>query len=394
MAAPMEPVRPRDDPASGPPGVEGDEAGGSGGSDVDEDMAEEFRFDDIFGDGTGDMATPVPESPEDAAPGDDLRCEPCDARVPIMLRSPVEPSKEDIEAHYATHCPYRNWCPVCVKAAGKEDPHYRDEKREPGLPVVSMDYNELDDEKGSKSNKVIVVKDEDSGATLQHKVTNKGASDEWVNRKIVRDIEEWGGTDIKLKTDGEPAIVALQSKVQATRKSRTVPVNPPAYNPQSNGACEKGVQDVTGQTRKLKISLESRTGMVIDDSMKIMEWIYPHAAYVLTRFSLGHDGMTAWERLTGSKWTRPMMEIGETVLAKLATRRIGKGRAKRQKKKLQDGSDGTNRPDGGACGHCPEWRCSEVQNGQTGAGGGPMATGPHTWHQGHATCAGALPEGA
>ena len=159
--------------------------------------------------------------------------------------------------------------------------------------MVSMDYNELDDEKGSKSNKVIVVKDEDSGATLQHKVTNKGASDEWVNRKIVRDIEEWGRTEIKLKTDGEPAIVALQSKVQATRKSRTVPVNPPAYNPQSNGACEKGVQDVTAQTRKLKISLESRTGMVIDDSMKIMEWIYPHAAYVLTRFSLGHDGMTA-----------------------------------------------------------------------------------------------------
>jgi len=33
-----------------------------------------------------------------------------------------------------------------------------------------------------------------------------------------------------------------------------------------------------------------------------------------------------------------MMEIGETVLAKLATRRIGKGRAKRQKKKLQDRS--------------------------------------------------------
>ncbi len=158
MAAPMEPVRPRDDPASGPPGVEDDEAGGSGGSDMDEDMAEEFGFDDIFGDGTGDMDTPVPEIPEDAAPGDDLQCEPCDARVPVMLRSPVKPSKEDIEAHYATHCPYRNWCPVCVKAAGKEDPHYRDEEREPGLPVVSMDYNELDDEKGSKSNKVIVVR--------------------------------------------------------------------------------------------------------------------------------------------------------------------------------------------------------------------------------------------
>ena len=66
-----------------------------------------------------------------------------------MLPSPVGPSAKAIEKHKATHLPYRSWCTVCVKARGKEDPHYREKKRkdehERGniLPKTSLDYQEL-----------------------------------------------------------------------------------------------------------------------------------------------------------------------------------------------------------------------------------------------------------
>ena len=36
------------------------------------------------------------------------------------LVDPKSPSKEDVEMHYLMgHIPYRNWCPICVKAFGK-----------------------------------------------------------------------------------------------------------------------------------------------------------------------------------------------------------------------------------------------------------------------------------
>ena len=352
----LKPVRPRDDRLSGPPRDEGSERG-----DDDEGMEEEDQPEDIYEDGypptspassvageipganTGDFgvaddgavgsSSRLPQSKPD---GEDWQCKPCDERVPMMLPSPTKPSKEDVERHYSTHLPYRCWCPVCIKAKGKEDAHARDTSDEKiGLPIISMDYCELDDiETEKRSNKTLVIKDEHSGALLQYRVLCKGAGDDWVVKRAVRDIEEFGRTDIRLKTDGEPAIVALQSKIIEARKPRTVPINPPAYNPQSNGSCEKGVQDATAETRALKIGLEARIGVEIPDDAEIMEWIYIHAAFLVTRYSVGHDGMVPWERLTGSKWHRPAIEIGEVVLAKLASRRGGKMVTK-QKKKLK-----------------------------------------------------------
>ena len=350
----LKPVRPRDDTGSDPPRNEGNATGSDDGMQVEE-VATEYEptspasskegdldvdFDaDLFGyDEDGGMKTPVDPDPQPAKLpksdlDDDFKCTPCDERVPFLLPCPMKPSKEDVERHNATHLPYGCWCPVCVKAKGREDAHKRgDGKEKPGLPIISMDYSELDDEDEARSNKTLVVKDELSGAVLQYKVKCKGTGDDWVVKKLVRDIEEFGRTDIRLKTDGEPAIVALQAKVQETRKPRTIPVNPPAYNPQSNGSCEKAVEDVTAQTRVLKLGLEARLGVELTDKDAIMEWIYVHAPFLITRYSLGHDGMTPWERLTGSKWHRPAVEMGEVVLAKLATRRSGKIQSKRKRK--------------------------------------------------------------
>ena len=39
------------------------------------------------------------------------------------LVNPRLPTQEEIEQHELTHLPYRNWCPVCVKAKGKDLAH-------------------------------------------------------------------------------------------------------------------------------------------------------------------------------------------------------------------------------------------------------------------------------
>ena len=275
-----------------------------------------------------------------------------EGHAPVLLRSPIRPSAEDVERHDATHVPYRNWCPTCVAARGKEAPHKRQvgaglDRRKARLPKVSLDYQELKSkpkiqaesqaaaEDANSMLRIIVGKDEATGMTMAHRVVAKGPADEWVTKRLVKDIEELGRGDVVPKTDGEPAMIALQKAIAELRRNLiTKPENPPAYNPESNGAAEKAVQDVSSQVRTLKLALEARLGIAIPESSAVVDWIVEHAAFVLSRFSVGHDGMTPYERLTGRKWTRSMIEIGEVVLAKFAARKLGYGKRKSQKNKL------------------------------------------------------------
>ena len=302
---------------------------------------------DLFGD-SPEEADPGSSKPNPRPLGDSEQvpvhsgtnpwaCPPCDnERIPKRLSSPIKPSAEDVDRHNCTHLPYRNWCPVCVKAKGREDDHRRGAHHEEdasGLPIVSLDYQTLNGD-GDKGTKVIIGKDESTGNVLGHSVICKGLADEWVIKRIVKDMEELGLGHAIVKTDGEPAIVAVQNRIQALRPGRTVPRNPPAYNPQSNGPCEKAVQDVSAQLRVLILALEARLDTTIADDLPIVQWALEHAVFLLNKFNVGEDGMAAYERQTGRKWRRAIVEFGELVLAKLALRRAQKGVKKKQRRKL------------------------------------------------------------
>ena len=71
-----------------------------------------------------------------------LEAEPANLR---KLRSPQDPTLEDIEEHEDSgHCPPRPWCPACCAGYGKIDQHRRllDEESK-SVPTISMDYGYL-----------------------------------------------------------------------------------------------------------------------------------------------------------------------------------------------------------------------------------------------------------
>ena len=132
-------------------------------------LGEEEDDDDLFA------------APEDAVIDENVQAEepradePTEAHDAKIKTSPYLPSAAEVAKHCATHLPYRNWCPVCVKAKGKEDAHYRQptgKDGETGLPVVAMDYDFLEEKLT-----VLVVKDESSGSTLAYDCETKGPTD-------------------------------------------------------------------------------------------------------------------------------------------------------------------------------------------------------------------------
>ena len=121
----------------------------------------------------------------------------------------------------------------------------------------------------------------------------------------------WGYTDITLKSDGEPSILKIQRRMSELRKHATIPENPPAFNAQSNGCAERAVQEVTAQTRCLKLGLESRIKVPVKHHWRIVEHMVEHAAYLISRCLRGADGKTPIKRLKGYESSKPMVEFGE-----------------------------------------------------------------------------------
>ncbi len=57
-----------------------------------------------------------------------------------QIKDLLKPSEDEVEKHNATRLPYRNWCPICVRAKGKDADHRRVVDGSNCLPEFSFDY--------------------------------------------------------------------------------------------------------------------------------------------------------------------------------------------------------------------------------------------------------------
>lgn len=209
----------------------------------------------------------------------------------VKPKNPSDPTPQEREQHNATHRPFRPWCPICVKARGKEDPHYKKTKEDKkgGLPRVCFDYATIGEDKDAAAKTMIIGRDDWTKLTFAIPVMCKGCGDANVIDRVTKAMDETGQTRMILKGDGEPALAQVQEAIEEKRSHETVVQNPPAYDPQSNGAAERTVQEVKGQIRSMKLGLEARIGKAAHQGVPIMDWIIVHSAGVIKRFLEGVD---------------------------------------------------------------------------------------------------------
>ena len=78
--------------------------------------------------------------------GERVRPEREEGRVKRMI-DPRRPTEQEVEDHNRTHLPYRNWCPHCVQARGKDLDHRKsieerkEDCRSAALTTVSREMN-------------------------------------------------------------------------------------------------------------------------------------------------------------------------------------------------------------------------------------------------------------
>ena len=63
----------------------------------------------------------------------------------------------------------------------------------------------------------------------------------------------------------------------------------------------------------MKDALEKRYGQEVDSRSPTLHWLVRHAASLITRYQVGSDGRTAYERWKGKQHKKELAEFGECV---------------------------------------------------------------------------------
>ena len=156
------------------------------------------------------------------------------------------------------------------------------------------------------------------GRVFAYGVPRKGvtAEAEWVPNRMIKDINNMGYKDVKvqIKSDQEPAIVAVQEYIRLNRSSPTILTNSPVGESESNGRVENAIRRIQDKVRTLKEQVESEAGTSIEDMDGLMSWLVRWAGELVTKSSIGKDGKTAYERIRGQTCRRQIAQVGESVL--------------------------------------------------------------------------------
>ena len=146
-----------------------------------------------------------------------------------------------------------------------------------------------------------------------HVVPKKGITHERGAVEMIRDITKLGYHEVILKCDGEPALKSVQEEVKKQRAEKTILENSPVGDSRTNGAAERAAQAIAEQVRVLRRGLEQRLGLRLSGKHPVTAWLVEHAADLLSKYQVGDDGKTGYERWKGKKFQQEEIEFGEKI---------------------------------------------------------------------------------
>ena len=154
------------------------------------------------------------ENPEDNR-GEDQEAD--EATQPKTRAAPTQPSREEVEKQMVTHLPFRDWCPHCVRGKPGSKPHKSNQSVHE-IPTVAVDYMFMhtnQNEQEESGMPILVTKDllncgTGTGMLSASVLVQKGVCAQ-ATRRLSAEVGKLGHSELILKSDGEPAIVALKS---------------------------------------------------------------------------------------------------------------------------------------------------------------------------------------
>jgi hypothetical protein len=151
----------------------------------------------------------------------------------------------------------------------------------------------------AKVNPIIGMIDEATGEKYARAAGRKGIGTagemDWLIKDMVEELKAWGHTGgtnghIIMKSDNEPAVVALRDAVGRLLGGRVIPESPPKGESQANGRIEDAGKTIRGFAKVMRDQLEDNARIDISGTDNITQWLIRWSAMVPSRFLVGKDG--------------------------------------------------------------------------------------------------------
>ena len=119
--------------------------------------------------------------------------------------------------------------------------------------------------------------------------------------------------NIIIKTDREASIVALRDAVARYHGGIVTPEVPPTGESQAHGSAEDNGRRMRSLVKVNKDQLEERASVKLQSTDVILLWMIRRAAMVYSRYKVGEDGETVYERQKGRTCNLEVVPFGELV---------------------------------------------------------------------------------
>ena len=116
-----------------------------------------------------------------------------------------------------------------------------------------------------------------------------------------------------LKGDGEPAMVAVRDAVARYHGGRISTETSAKGESESNGKVEEAGKTVREFCRVMKEQIEDKADMKLKPEDVIVQWMVRWSAMLVSRFCVGRDSRTAFERRRGRTCKILVVPFGEKV---------------------------------------------------------------------------------
>jgi len=213
---------------------------------------------------------------------------------------------------------------VCV---GLERQHHTDgksaeseEEKANKVPRMVLNYHFMSTrDAGDVKGVVLAMKDESTGNRYLRPVGQKGVEGmEWLVKDICEELKSWGhmggaGGRIIIETDGESSIVTLRDAIARYRGGVATPEVPPTGESQAHGSAEDNGRRMRSLVKVYKDQLETRASVKLQATDVILLWLVRWAAMAYSRYKIGEDGKTPYERQKGRKCNLEVVPFGELV---------------------------------------------------------------------------------
>ena len=243
----------------------------------------------------------------------------------------VGPSAEQKRRHSLCHIPFEPWCAFCTAYRARADKHLqaRPESRENS--TVAFDFCFTERATGGKGDKlvVLIMKDVHTHAIAAIPTPAKGGSIayRYLVHEAVKFLNFCGSNPVTLKSDSEPACLALQQGIKDLRarmKLATILEQTEKGDHQANPA-EQAVDQIRQLTGTILAELEDKADCKVSTMSPLHAWCWRHASWCHTRFA-GANSPSAFELITGRPYQGKLVNFGEVVFGRVKSAIKGKPR--------------------------------------------------------------------